>query len=154
MDAESPARIVKVDGRRRHPWALASQDNLLQAAIVEIENSFLCQLAVLVPRNHIDTKSTDAQQLLIECYYAAWRDPNARTQLLGGIEEHYKMYVDVFTQGQQDGFVTKDVDARLLATVLLSLHTGLSMLTMAGVPRVKNEAWPEVYDRLARAFSA
>jgi AcrR family transcriptional regulator len=34
--AESPTRIVTVNGRKRRPWALASQEKLLQAATDEI----------------------------------------------------------------------------------------------------------------------
>lgn len=36
MASESPNRIVQVDGRRRRPWALVSQENLLNAAVEEI----------------------------------------------------------------------------------------------------------------------
>jgi AcrR family transcriptional regulator len=208
---ESAKRVVEVDGRRRRPWALASQENLLNAAIEEIasvgferarlidiakragmtagsvytwfdnkeelfqgalqhalleqlkkntealnaagiEHSFIRQIAQLVPRNYIDDRPTDTQQLLIECYYAAWRDPRARVQLMSGMESQLKMYVCVFEEGQHNGDVSKDVSATALATVLLSLHTGLAMLSLAGLPRISDKDWVTVYARLADAF--
>ena len=211
MAAESPNRIVKVDGRRRRPWALASQDNLLTAAVEEIaavgferarlsdiakragmtagsvytwfenkedlfqaalqhalteqirnnsdalskadiENSFLLQIATLVPRNYTDTAPTSTQQLLIECYYAAWRDPKARLKLLEGLESHRNMYVAVFETGQRDGVITKDVKVEALATLMLSIHTGLAMLSLAGIPRIDDAEWLVIYDKLFKAF--
>lgn len=211
MPRESAKRVVEVDGRRRRPWALASQENLLNAAIEEIasvgferarlidiakragmtagsvytwfdnkeelfqaalqhalseqlkkntealnaagiENSFLRQIAQLVPRNYADNRPTDTQQLLIECYYAAWRDPRARERLMAGIESQLQMYIAVFEEGQQQGFVTKDVTATLLGTFLLSIHTGLAMLSLAGIPRVSDKEWVSMYALLADAF--
>ena len=213
MPGESSKKVVEVDGRRRRPWALASQENLLNAAIGEIasmgferarlvdiakragmtagsvytwfenkedlfqaalqhvlteqlkknaealnaagiENSFLRQVAQLVPRNYADDRPTDAQQLLIECYYAAWRDPRARDRLMTGIESQLQMYVSIFEEGQQQGFVTTEVDATVLATFLLSIHTGLAMLSLAGIPRVADKEWISVYALLADAFGA
>jgi AcrR family transcriptional regulator len=213
MPTESSKRVVEVDGRRRRPWALASQENLLNAAIEEIasmgferarlvdiakragmtagsvytwfenkedlfqaalqhvlteqlkknaealnaagiENSFLRQVAQLVPRNYADDRPTDAQQLLIECYYAAWRDPRARDRLMTGIESQLQMYVSIFEEGQQQGFVTTEVSATVLGTFLLSIHTGLAMLSLAGIPRVADKEWISVYALLADGFGA
>jgi AcrR family transcriptional regulator len=213
MPTESSKKVVEVDGRRRRPWALASQENLLKAAIEEIasmgferarlvdiakradmtagsvytwfenkedlfqaalqhvlteqlkknaealnaagiENSFLRQIAALVPRNHQDEGPTNAQQLLIECYYAAWRDPKARERLLEGLESQRQMYISIFEEGQQQGAVDTDITATALATLLLSLHTGLSMLSLAGIPRVADREWISVYALLADAFGA
>ena len=213
MPRESAKRVVEVDGRRRRPWALASQENLLNAAIEEIasvgferarlidiakragmtagsvytwfenkeelfqaalqhalteqlkknadalsnadiENSFLLQIAQLVPRNHTDDRPTDAQQLLIECYYASWRDPRARERLMSGIESQLQMYVSIFEVGQQQGFVTKEVSATVLGTFLLSIHTGLAMLSLAGIPRISDKEWVSMYALLADSFGA
>jgi AcrR family transcriptional regulator len=213
MPTESSKKVVEVDGRRRRPWALVSQENLLNSAIEEIasmgferarlvdiakragmtagsvytwfenkedlfqaalqhvlteqlkknaealnaagiENSFLRQVAQLVPRNYTDDRPTDAQQLLIECYYAAWRDPRARDRLMEGIESQLQMYVSIFKEGQQQGFVTTEVDATVLGTFLLSIHTGLAMLSLAGIPRVADKEWISVYALLADAFGA
>jgi AcrR family transcriptional regulator len=213
MPTESSKKVVEIDGRRRRPWALVSQENLLNSAIEEIasmgferarlvdiakragmtagsvytwfenkedlfqaalqhvlteqlkknaealnaagiENSFLRQVAQLVPRNYTDDRPTDAQQLLIECYYAAWRDPRARDRLMEGIESQLQMYVSIFKEGQQQGFVTTEVDATVLGTFLLSIHTGLAMLSLAGIPRVADKEWVSVYALLADAFGA
>jgi AcrR family transcriptional regulator len=213
MPVESSKKVVEVDGRRRRPWALASQENLLNSAIEEIaasgferarlsdiakragmtpgsiytwfenkedlfqaalqhalseqlqknqdahdkagiEDSFLRQIAALVPRNYQDSAPTNAQQLLIECYYAAWRDPKAREKLLGGIESQLQMYIAVFEDGQQQGLVTKEVSAAVLGTFLLSIHTGLAMLSLAGAPRISDPEWVAMYTRIADAFRA
>jgi AcrR family transcriptional regulator len=213
MSVESSKKVVEVAGRRRRPWALASQDNLLNAAIQEIaasgferarlsdiakragmtpgsiytwfenkedlfqaalqlalteqlqknqtaldqadfEDSFLRQIAALVPRNHQDSAPTNAQQLLIECYYAAWRDPKAREKLLSGIESQRQMYINIFEEGQKSGLVTTDISATVLATFLLSIHTGLAMLSLAGVPRISDKEWVTMYARVAEAFRA
>jgi AcrR family transcriptional regulator len=213
MPVESSKKVVEVAGRRRRPWALASQDNLLNAAIQEIaasgferarlsdiakragmtpgsiytwfenkedlfqaalqlalteqlqknqtaldqadfEDSFLRQIAALVPRNHQDSAPTNAQQLLIECYYAAWRDPKAREKLLSGIESQRQMYINIFEEGQTSGLVTTDISATVLATFLLSIHTGLAMLSLAGVPRISDKEWVAMYARVAEAFRA
>jgi AcrR family transcriptional regulator len=211
MATESANRIVQVDGRRRRPWALVSQENLLRAAIDEIaavgfakarlidiakragmtagsvytwfenkedlfqaalqhslteqlrknaealekadfKDSFLLQLATLVPRNYKDTGPTDTQQLLIECYYAAWRDPDAREALMNDIESHRQMYISIFEMGQKEGFVTKDMSAVALGTLILSIHTGLAMLSLAGVPRIDDKEWITIYGKMAEAF--
>lgn len=211
MASESPNRIVQVDGRRRRPWALVSQENLLNAAVEEIArvgfakarlvdiakragmtagsvytwfedkehlfqaalehslseqlrknteafagtgitDSFLHQIAVLVPRNHVDDHPTDIQQLLIECYYAAWRDPRARGALMEGIEEHHRMFVRVFENAQRDGHLTTEVKASNMASFLLAMHTGLAMLTLAGAPRIPDHEWPDIYVRIFNAF--
>ena len=213
MPVESSKKVVEVDGRRRRPWALASQENLLNSAIEEIaasgferarlsdiakragmtpgsiytwfenkedlfqaalqhalsdqlqknqdahdkagiKDSFLLQIASLVPRNYQDSAPTNAQQLLIECYYAAWRDPKAREKLLGGIESQLQMYISVFEDGQRQGLVTTEINATVLATFLLSIHTGLAMLSLAGVPRISDEEWVTMYEHLAEAFRA
>ena len=213
MPVESSKKVVEVDGRRRRPWALASQENLLNSAIEEIaasgferarlsdiakragmtpgsiytwfenkedlfqaalqhalsdqlqknqdahdkagiKDSFLLQIASLVPRNYQDSAPTNAQQLLIECYYAAWRDPKAREKLLGGIESQLQMYISVFEDGQRQGLVTTEISATVLATFLLPIHTGLAMLSLAGVPRISDEEWVTMYEHLAEAFRA
>lgn len=211
MEAESPNRIVKVDGRRRRPWALGSKDKILKAAVAEInamgferaklteiarragmtagsiytwidnkedlfqaalEDAITSQIAsnasalhdtelgdswpfgiaALVPRNHKDSGPTDAQRLLIEAYYAAWRDPKARKKLLKGIESHLGMYRNVIANAQKSGHIAADVDVDTLALLLLAIPTGLSMLNRAGVPRVSGTSWSPIYQRFFDAL--
>jgi len=208
--AVNSKRIVKVDGRNRRPWALASKDRILAAATAEIaavgfdrarlteiakradmtpgsvytwfenkedlfraaledalttqivsnataldesdhSNNWLFQIATLVPRNSKDTSATDAQMLLIESYYASWRDPKARKKLLKNINSHLEMYINIITNAQNQGAISKDIDATALATVLLALPTGLSLLSLAGVPRIPDSKWEAIYMRLYRS---
>ena len=208
--ATASKRIVKVDGRNRRPWALASKDRILAAATAEIasvgfdrarlteiakradmtpgsvytwfenkedlfraaledalttqivsnaialdesdhSNNWLFQIATLVPRNSKDTAATDAQMLLIESYYASWRDPKARKKLLKNINSHLEMYVNIITNAQNQGAITKDIDATAMATMLLAIPTGLSLLTLAGVPRIPESKWESIYMRFYQA---
>jgi AcrR family transcriptional regulator len=208
--ATASKRIVKVDGRNRRPWALASKDRILAAATAEIasvgfdrarlteiakradmtpgsvytwfenkedlfraaledalttqivsnattldesdhSNNWLFQIATLVPRNSKDTSPTDAQMLLIESYYASWRDPKARKKLLKNINSHLEMYTNIILNGQAQGAITKDIDATAMATMLLAIPTGLSLLTLAGVPRIPESKWESIYMRFYQA---
>ncbi len=105
------------------------------------DHAFYFQIAALVPRNHEDTGPTDAQTLLIESYYAAWRNPKARQQLLKNIKNHIALYTTVVKNGQESGHISKDVDPEALALVLVAIPTGLSLINLAGGPRVKDSAW-------------
>lgn len=105
------------------------------------ENSFQFQVGALVLRNHRDTGPTDAQALLIESYYAAWRNPKARKQLLKNITSHIAMYTTIVKKGQETGHVSKDIDPEALALILVAIPTGLSLINLAGGPRIKNSAW-------------
>lgn len=211
MSQESSSRIVHVDGRRRRPWALATQEKLLNAAVteiaekgfsharlsdiakraemtagsiytwfdnkedlfgaalrhalaeqlrnnaeklsdLEIKYSFVRQIAQIAPRNFEDDNTTDTQKMLIECYYAAWRDPKARERLMGSIEEHHQMYVDVLRGAQGEGLIVAEIDAESLATLLMAVHTGMAMLGLAGVPRIPDEQWVFIITRWFEAF--
>ena len=105
------------------------------------EHSFIFQVAALVLRNHEDTGPTDAQTLLIESYYAAWRNPKARKQLLKNITSHIEMYTAIVKNGQENGHVSKEIDAEALALIMVAIPTGLSLINLAGGPRVKDSAW-------------
>lgn len=204
-------RIVKVAGRNRRPWALASKDRLIEAAIKEIaavgferaklseiakrakmtpgsvytwfenkedlfavaledaltaqivnndsahqetplsEDWFMLQLAALVPRNIKDSSTTDAQKLLIESYYAAWRDPKARKHLLKGIKRHIEMMTNIVKHGQENGKVAKDIDPEALALIIAAAPLGMSLINLAGGPRVNDKSWMNI---LLRFFSA
>lgn len=127
--------------------ALTSQITKNAAALegTELADNPLFALAALVPRNHKDGGPTDAQMLLIESYYAAWRDPKARKKLIKGIESHLDMYRSVLTNMRDKKLLSKDIDIDALATVMLAIPTGLSMLSLAGLPRVRDESWIPIY---------
>ncbi len=114
-------------------------------------DSWLLQVLTLIPRNTQDVEATDAQMLLIESYYAAWRDPKARKNLLKGLTSHLEMYNTILTKAQAEGHIAPDVDAEALALLLLAIPTGLSLLNLAGLPRIKDASWPNIY-QLFRNF--
>ena len=118
----------------------------------ELADNPLFALAALVLRNHKDGGPTDAQMLLIESYYAAWRDPKARKKLVKGIESHLDMYRSILNGMSEKKMISPDIDIEALAMVMLALPTGLSMLSLAGLPRVKDEAWLPIYTRFFSAL--
>lgn len=211
MASESPNRIVNIDGRRRRPWALTSQENLLNAAVEEIaavgfakarlsdiakragmtagsvytwfedkedlfqaalkhalaeqlrsnieklseadiQHTYLRQIAEIAPRNYQDQGPTAAQQLLIECYYAAWREPKVRDRLLEGLDEHRQMYVDILIGARNEGVLDEAIDPESLATLLLAVHLGMATVVLAGVPRISDSQWLLIVSRMLNSF--
>lgn len=134
--------------------ALTSQIARNAAALdgTDLADNPVFALAALVPRNHKDGGPTDAQMLLIESYYAAWRDPKARKKLIKGIESHLDMYRSVLATMRDKKLLSPEVDTDALATMLLAIPTGLSMLSLAGVPRVPDAAWVPIYTRFFSAI--
>ncbi len=204
-------KIVKVNGRNRRPWALASKERILEAATAEIaavgferarlteiaaraemtpgsvytwfenkedlfraaleealtkqitsnaelldsagfDNNWILQMSTLVPRNARDTGPTDAQMLLIESYYTAWRDPKARKKFMKGINSHLEMYINIVKNAQALGKIDSEVDAQALGTVMLALQTGMSLLSLSGVPRVEDKHWTDLLTRMYYTF--
>lgn len=115
-------------------------------------SDWMLKVASTVPRNAGDSGPTAAQQLLIEAYYASWRDPAAREILRARIREHYAMYRRIVDDAQADGAVSKSLDAHSLATLLLAVPVGLSLVTMAGVDRPDDSTWIEIFSRFDRSM--
>lgn len=113
---------------------------------------WLVQIASLVPRNANNAGPTPAQILLLEAYYASWRDTSARKKFLPRIEEHFALYERIIVQAQKDGVVAKELDTQLLAMIFLAIPTGMSLLQFAGLPRPDDEKWLPVYMRLNTTF--
>ena len=105
-----------------------------------------------MPRNAGDSGPTAAQQLLIEGYYASWRDPAAREILKPRIREHYAMYRRIVDDAQAEGAISKNIDAHTLTTLLLAVPIGLSIVTMAGVERPDDVNWIEVFSRFDKSM--
>lgn len=122
--------------------------NQIALADVDTQHDWMFQLAALVPRNHEDKGPTSAQMLLIESYYASWRDKNARKKLLPNINSHIAMYTNIITEAQQSGQITKEIDAEAFAMIVLAIPTGLSVLNLAGAPRVNDSAWAAIVGRI------
>ncbi len=113
---------------------------------------WLLKIAATVPRNAGDTGPTPAQQLLIEAYYASWRDPAAREILKPRVREHYAMYRRIVDDAQADGAISRAIDAHTLASLLLAIPVGLSIITMAGVDRPDDENWLEIFSRFDKSM--
>lgn len=133
--------------------ALASQvaSNAESLAGSELKHWGL-QIGELALSNENDKGPTDAQILMIESYYAAWRDKKARRKLVAGLESHLAMYERIVTNAQADGTFPKDIDAQSMALLFLAIPTGLSMLSLAGLPRMKHETWRPFLVRFISAF--
>ncbi len=115
-------------------------------------SDWMLKVAATVPRNAGDTGPTAAQRLLIEGYYASWRDPAAREILKPRIREHYAMYRRIVDDAQAEGAISSTIDAHSLTTLLLAVPIGLSMVTMAGVDRPDDLHWIEVFSRFDRSM--
>lgn len=114
-------------------------------------SAWLLKLALTVPRNAADEGPTAAQQLLLEAYYASWRDPAARDILAPRIREHHAMYRSIIDDAQTEGAIDPRIDPHLLATLLLSIPLGMGLANMAGIDRPSDEAWLDVATRFDSA---
>lgn len=115
-------------------------------------SDWMLKVAATVPRNAGNTGPTPAQQLLIEAYYASWRDSAAREILRPRVREHYAMYRRIVDDAQAEGAISKTIDAHTIATLLLAVQIGLSLVTMAGVDRPEDTNWIEVFSRFDRSM--
>lgn len=117
------------------------------------KNNWLVQIASLVPRNAGNPGPTPAQILLLEAYYASWRDMSARKKFLPRIEQHFELYERIVAKAQADGHLAKDLDTQLIAMMFLAIPTGMSMLQFAGLPRPSDEKWLPVFARIGNTFN-
>lgn len=112
---------------------------------------WMLKVAATVPRNAGDTGPTPAQKLLVEAYYASWRDSAAREILKPRIREHYAMYRKIVDDAQADGAVSKAIEPHTLACLLLAIPVGLSLISMAGIERPEDITWLEVFGRFEKS---
>lgn len=112
---------------------------------------WMLKVAATVPRNAGDTGPTPAQKLLVEAYYASWRDPAAREILKPRIREHYAMYRRIVDDAQADGAITDTIEAHTLACLLLAIPMGLSLISMAGIDRPEDASWIDVFSRFEKS---
>jgi AcrR family transcriptional regulator len=126
--------------------------NQVALADVDTKQDWIFQLAALVPRNHDDKGPTTTQMLLIESYYAAWRDKKARKKLLPDINAHIELHVNIIKTAQEQGHISKEIDADALGLIFLALPTGLSVLNLAGAPRVNDASWAAILSRVVSSL--
>ena len=105
------------------------------------QDKWLYEIANLVPRNHEDTTVTAAQRLMIESYYASWRDSDAQEKLLPRLRTHVQMYIDIIERAQASGAVRDDIDTYALAMVMVAVPLGMSLLNLSGFDRVQDSLW-------------
>ena len=120
--------------------------------VPRVGSEWLLKIASLVPRNAANTDFTPAQKLLVEAYYASWRDPSAREILAPRIREHYSMYLRIIAEAQETNAVDPELDTNMLATLLLAIPMGMALINMAGLKRPDDVAWLEVAGRIDKAF--
>ena len=102
---------------------------------------WLVKIASLVPRNSDDDDFTNAQKLLVETYYASWRDPLARDLLSSRVREHFALYVKIIEEAKEEGSIVVSLDTEMLASLFLGIAMGLALVGMAGVPRTEPVNW-------------
>ncbi len=105
------------------------------------QDKWLYEIANLVPRNFEDTTVTAAQRLMIESYYASWRDSDAQEKLLPRLRTHVQMYIDIIERAQASGAVRDDIDTYALAMVMVAVPLGMSLLNLSGFDRVEDSLW-------------
>lgn len=127
--------------------------NKIALADVDTKQNWMFQIAALVPRNHEDKGPTSTQMLLIESYYASWRDKKARKKLLPNINSHIAMYTNIIKEAQAEGHISSDIDAEAFAMIILAIPTGLSVLNLAGAPRIKDASWMAIINRAIGAIT-
>ncbi len=110
------------------------------------ENSapWLIKIASLIPRNSDDDDFTNAQKLLVETYYASWRDPLARDVLAPRVREHFALYVKIIDDAKAEGSIEKSLDTQMLASLFLALAMGLALIGMAGIPQTDPANWLKI----------
>jgi len=105
------------------------------------DGKWIVEAGSLLPRNPGDTGVTNAQRLLIESYYAAWRDVDARDKLLPRLKLHMQMYIDIIERAQANGDIDPSHNARALAMVMMAIPTGQSLMGLAGLERIEDSEW-------------
>jgi len=116
------------------------------------QDKWLYEIANLVPRNHEDNSVTAAQRLMIESYYASWRDESAREKLLPRLRTHVQMYLDIVERAQASGAIRADIDTYSIAMVLVAVPLGMSMLALAGFDRIRDELWLPIIQGVHQAL--
>ena len=105
---------------------------------------WLVKIASLIPRNHDDDDFTNAQKLLVETYYASWRDPLARDVLAPRVREHFALYVRIIDDAKDEGDIDASLDTQMLASMFLALAMGLALIGMAGIERTDPTNWLKI----------
>lgn len=114
---------------------------------------WLIVIASLLPRRLDDASGpSEAQRMLLEGLKAAWRDEEANDAILPQIAAFLSQYEQVVEAAVKSGQVTKDVDPKLIARVLLALPVGLTLLTLAGLSEPDQMKFIPLYQKFGEAL--
>ncbi|MFM7262879.1 MAG: hypothetical protein ACKO1X_03915 [Acidimicrobiales bacterium] len=115
------------------------------------KDSWLLEIARLVPCNFDNPGPTAAQRLLIESYYASWRSEGAADKLMPRLQQHVDLYMSIIERAKGRGDIRTDVDSYALAMVLAAVPLGLSLMNLAGIPRVDDAAMLPLFEGFRHA---
>jgi AcrR family transcriptional regulator len=115
------------------------------------KDSWLLEIARLVPRNYDNPGPTAAQKLLIESYYASWRSEGAADKLMPRLQQHVDLYMSIIERAKGRGDIRTDIDSYALAMVLAAIPLGLSLMNLAGIPRVEDSAMLPLFEGIRHA---
>jgi AcrR family transcriptional regulator len=114
---------------------------------------WLILIASLLPRRlDDDSGPSDAQKMLLEALKASWRDEEAHDAILPQIAAFLAQYEKVVDFAVETGQVSSEVDAKLLARVMLALPVGLTLLTMSGLPEPDQMKFIPLFQKFGEAL--
>lgn len=134
-------RLVNSDEFKRLPSAANSH--------------WIVLIASLLPRKLNDPSGpSEAQRMLLEALKASWRDEEAHDAILPHIAAFLGQYEQVVDDAIASGQIGTEVDAKLLARVMLALPVGLTLLTLAGLPEPEQRKFIPLFQKLGEAFNS
>ena len=115
--------------------------------------NWLVVIASLLPRRLDDASGpSEAQRMVLEALKASWRDEEAHDAILPQIAAFLGQYEAVVDAAVKSGQVGADIDAKLLARVMLALPVGLTLLTLAGLPEPEQVKFIPIFQKFGEAI--
>ena len=131
--------------------ALVDTDRFKNVSPFQTAN-WLIVIASLLPRKLDDASGpSEAQRMLLEALKASWRDEEAHDAILPQIAAFLNQYETVVDAAVKSGQVSRDIDPKLLARVMLALPVGLTLLTLAGLPEPEQLKFIPIFQKFGEA---
>jgi AcrR family transcriptional regulator len=131
---------------------LVKTDDFKNVSPIQTAN-WLVVIASLLPRKLDDASGpSEAQRMLLEALKAAWRDEEAHDAILPQIAAFLGQYEAVVEAAMKSGQVSRDIDPKLLARVMLALPVGLTLLTLAGLPEPDQLKFIPIFQKFGQAI--
>jgi AcrR family transcriptional regulator len=131
--------------------ALVKTDEFKNVSSIQTAN-WLIIIASLLPRKLDDASGpSEAQRMLLEALKASWRDEEAHDAILPQIAAFLSQYEAVVDAAVKSGQVSRDIDPKLLARVMLALPVGLTLLTLAGLPEPEQLKFIPIFQKFGEA---